>query len=74
MKTLIILSSIMLSACTTTPLGWLAETADRNDPCQRVDLIKTGQYPRWCGAASGTRVVTRDWATNRPLTTSRVER
>lgn len=49
-----------------------AQMYDRQDICQRTELIERGQYPSYCGG--GTRYVTRDYKTNRPLTTTKAER
>jgi hypothetical protein len=46
---------------------------DAQDPCQKTHLIATGQYPSWCGGG-GAKYVTRDWRTNRALTTTKVEK
>ena len=43
------------------------------DPCQKTHLIASGQYPSFCGGGS-TKYVTRDWRTNRALTSTKVEK
>lgn len=70
MKTYTLVLSLLLTGCATPP-RWLAGMYDNNDPCQRVELIKTGQYPSYCGGSSGTRYVTRDYTTGRYLTTTK---
>lgn len=49
MKLLALIATLALTGCAKPP-EWLAEMHDRNDTCQRVELIRTGQYPSWCGA------------------------
>lgn len=63
---------ILLMAVVLTTTG-CAAMYDRQDPCQKTHLIATGQYPSFCGG-SGTRYVTRDYQTNRPLTTTKAQK
>lgn len=51
---LIPITLLLLTGCAKPP-AWVAEMYDRNDPCQRVELAGTDQYPRWCGG-SGKRI------------------
>lgn len=69
MKIYTLVLSLLLTGCATPP-QWLASMYDNNDPCQRVELIKTGQYPSYCGGGS-KRYVTRDYTTGRYLTTTK---
>jgi starvation-inducible outer membrane lipoprotein len=73
MKLSIIACSLLLTACATPP-AWLANMYDRNDPCQQVELIKTGQYPSYCGASSGTKYVTRAYSTGNYLTVTKAQK
>lgn len=74
MRTILITVIVLnLTACATPP-RFLAQMYDNNDPCQQTHLIKTGQYPNWCGSGSGTRYVTRDYTTGRYLTTTKAQR
>lgn len=53
---------LLLTGCATPP-QWLANTYDRNDPCQtgqfsEAERLRLGravgyQMPSWCGASSG---------------------
>jgi starvation-inducible outer membrane lipoprotein len=80
MKLLIIALAASLTACATPP-SWLANHYDRADICSTRELAQDGtrlkpqgyQQPNAC-AGSGTRLVTREYSTNRPLTTTRIER
>lgn len=57
MRTLILLTAILLTGCATPP-AWVADMYDRNDPCQaRAELGRPAGYerPNWCGSA-GNRV------------------
>ena len=72
MKLTIIALTLLLTACATPP-RFLAAMYDNNDPCQQTHLIKTGQYPSFCGAGSGTRYITRDYQTGRALTTTKAQ-
>lgn len=67
MKTLIILSVVLLTGCGTygEPL-LLAKLYDNADRCQR------DPYLSWCGAGSGRVYTTRDYRTNR-ITTQTTE-
>ena len=62
----------ILSGCATPP-QWLANMYDSNDACQNYYNKPNYQYPEWCGANKGNRYVTRDYYTNRPLTTTRIQ-
>jgi len=55
MKLALVISAVLLTGCAKPPV-WLAEMHDRNDTCQRVELIKTGQYPSWCGGSKKTHI------------------
>jgi len=72
MKYIFIIIALALTGCAQPP-KFLADMYDNNDPCQRIDLIKTGQYPSYCGAGKGTRYVTRDYRTGNPLTVTRAQ-
>lgn len=73
MKFILMAVILTLTGCAKPP-GFLAAMYDNNDPCQRTELLKTGEYPSWCGAGSGTRYVTRDWTTGRYLTTTKAQK
>lgn len=74
MKTILaVICFVALNGCATAP-SFLAAMYDRNDPCQQTHLIKTGQYPSFCGAGNGTRYVTRDYQTGRVLTTTKAQK
>ena len=73
MKTILMAVIVLnLTACASPP-RFLAAMYDNNDPCQQTHLIKTGEYPGWCGG-SGTRYVTRDYQTGRILTTTKAQK
>lgn len=70
---LVALVASQLTACATSPFN-LASMLDSADTCQRTELIKTGQYPSWCGAGSGkVKLLTQDYTTGRALTTTKVQ-
>lgn len=69
MKTIVIVLALFLTGCATPP-RFLAAMYDSNDPCQRTELIQTGQYPSFCGASKST-YITRDYRTGNYLTTTR---
>lgn len=70
-KLLVIIATLALTGC-AAPVQLLAKIYDGADDCQRTELIQTGQYPKYCGASTqGKAYVTRDYYTNRPLTTTR---
>jgi hypothetical protein len=74
MKTILMAVIVVnLTGCATPP-RFLAAMYDNNDPCQQTHLIKTGEYPSFCGAGSGTRYVTRDYQTGRILTTTKAQK
>lgn len=73
MKILAITLVLLLTGCAQPP-KLLAYLYDSNDPCQRTELIKTGQYPSWCGGGSGTKYVTRDYHTGNYLTTTKAQK
>ena len=59
MKTLIMALVVsQLTAC-----GLLGAFYDSNNKCLQTELIKTGQYPSYCGAGSGYALTTRDYRT-----------
>ena len=62
---------ILLMAVVLTTTG-CAAMYDSQDLCQNFYNKPNYQYPSHCG--SSTRLVTRDYYTNRPLTTTRIER
>lgn len=72
MKTLLVILALALTGCAQPP-KFLAAMYDNNDPCQQTHLIKTGQYPSFCGAGSGTRYVTRDYRTGNYLTVTKAQ-
>lgn len=72
MKILLMAICLTLTACAQPP-KFLAAMYNNNDPCQRVELIKTGQYPSFCGASSGKTYVTRDYRTGNYLTTTKAQ-
>lgn len=45
---------IILAALNLTGCGVLGYIYDSADTCQKTELIKTGQYPSWCGSGSGS--------------------
>lgn len=58
-KLILVLAVSQLTAC-----GILGAIYDNNDPCQKTELIKTGQYPSFCGAGSrSAQYTTRDYRT-----------
>lgn len=73
MRYIILLLTLALTACAQPP-KFLADMYNNNDRCQQTHLIKTGQYPQWCGAGSGPTAVTRDYRTGQYLTTTRIQR
>jgi hypothetical protein len=73
MKTILMAVILTLSGCASPP-RFLATMYNNNDPCQKTQLIATGEYPSWCGGGSGTRYVTRDYATGRALTTTKAQK
>lgn len=70
MKILIVLMILVLTGCATPP-RFLANMYDSNDPCQNYYNKANYQYPNWCGANNGKTYMTRDYYTNRTLTTTR---
>lgn len=62
MKTILMAVIITLTGC--------AQMYDRQDVCQRTELLKTGEYPSYCGGTSA-RYVTRDYTTGKPLTVTK---
>lgn len=67
MKILMVFIAVTLTGCATPP-RFLAAIYDGADRCQRdVNLS-------WCGAGSGTTLVTRDYQTGRYLTTTKVQK
>jgi hypothetical protein len=73
MKTILVVLALTLTGCASPP-RFLAAMYDNNDPCQRVELIKTGQYPSFCGRGSGTSYVTRDYKTGNYLTVTKAQK
>lgn len=80
MKLVIIILALNLTACATPP-HWLANYYDRADICSTREFALDGtrlkpqgyQQPSAC-SSSGTRIVTREYYSNRPLTITRMER
>ena len=80
MKLLIIVLATSLTACASPP-NWLANHYDRADICSTREFAQDGarlkpmgyQQPSAC-ASSATRIVTRDYYSNRPLTVTRIEK
>jgi hypothetical protein len=80
MKILFLNLVILLTGCAGS-LEFVANHYDRMDICQSREFANNGarlkpqgyQVPSAC-AGSGPRLVTRDYSTNRPLTTTRIER
>lgn len=71
MKTLIM--AILVSQLTAC--GILGAIYDNADTCQRTELIKTGQYPSWCGGSgktSTTVLTTRDYRTGNYQSTTTI--
>lgn len=60
---------VVLQGCATPP-QWLANMYDSNDPCQNYYKVPNYQYPSFCGAGQRPAYITRDYYTNRPLTTT----
>ena len=73
MKIILMAVILALTGCASPP-RFLAAMYDNNDPCQQTHLIKTGEYPSFCGAGSGTRYVTRDYQTGRILTVTKAQK
>ena len=65
MKTLLLIALLALTGC--------ASMYDSQDTCQKTYVIASGEYPSWC-VGSGTRYVTRDYYTNRALTTTKAQK
>lgn len=63
---------ILLMAVILT-LSGCAAMYDSQDLCQNYYNKPNYEYPRHCGGTSA-RYVTRDYYTNRPLTTTRIEK
>jgi hypothetical protein len=63
--TIIVMSLLALTGC--------ASMYDSQDTCQKTYLVASGEYPSWCGG-SGTRYITRDYQTGRPLTTTKAQK
>lgn len=72
MKLALILT-VLLTGCAQPP-RLLADMYNRNDLCQNYYNQANYQYPQWCGAGSGAKYVTRTAGSNRPLTTTGVEK
>lgn len=68
MKTLIM--AILVSQLTAC--GILGAIYDNSNDCLKTELIKTGQYPRYCGAGSGTTLTTRDYRTGNYQSTTTI--
>lgn len=62
MKLIAITILFALTGCANSPIS-LAKMYDSNDPCQKTELIKTGQYPSFCGGG-GTTYLTRHYNSN----------
>ena len=80
MKILILSLAISLTGCASS-LEFVGNYYDRADICQTREFSDNGarlkphgyQQPSAC-SGSGPRLVTREYYTNRPLTTTRIER
>lgn len=64
MKLIIIASAMVLTGC--------ASMYDSQDLCQNYYNKANYQYPSHCGA-TGTRYITRDYYTGRPLTSTKAQ-
>jgi hypothetical protein len=81
MKLLILSLVITLTGCAGS-LEFVANHYDRMDICQSREFANNGarlkpqgyQVPSSCSGSSQARLVTRDYYSNRPLTTTRIER
>jgi hypothetical protein len=62
----------ILMAVVVANLTGCAAMYNRQDLCQNYYKVANYEYPSHCG--SSTRIVTRDYYTNKPLTTTRIER
>jgi len=65
MKILLLTLLLALTGC--------AGMYDRQDLCQNYYKQANYQYPQHCGASAGTRYITRDYYSNRPLTTTKAQ-
>jgi hypothetical protein len=72
MKLTAITLLLLLTGCANSPYS-LAKLYDSNDPCQRTELIKTGQYPSFCGGGS-TKYITADYRTGKYLTVTKAQK
>lgn len=72
MKIAIAITVLTLTGCANSPFS-LAKLYDSNDPCQRTELIKTGEYPSWCGGG-GTKYITADYRTGKYLTVTKAQK
>lgn len=73
MKLVAITLVAVLTGCAQPP-KFLAAIYNNNDVCQRTDLIKTGQYPSWCGGGTTKAYVTRDYRTGNYLTITKEQK
>jgi hypothetical protein len=64
---------LILTAC-SAPMKLLAASHNSSDPCQNFYNTPNYVQPNWCGASSGTKLVTRDYYRGTPLTTTQVQR
>lgn len=72
-KLIAILALLSLTAC-AGPVQLLAHMYDSADPCQNYYHKSNYKYPSYCGASSGKTYITRDYMSNKAITSTRVER
>lgn len=70
MKTYTLVLPILLA----TVLSGCASMYDSQDLCQNYYNKPNYEYPSHCGASAGTRYITRDYQTGRPLTTTKAQK
>ena len=56
MRFIIIFAVLGLTGCATPP-QWLANYYDSQDPCQNYYKVPNYQYPSFCGAGKGARII-----------------